>query len=87
MAQDVEILLGCKALEFDAGRLIYDRAGVREVLDEVDSVALAIGAVSYDPLTADLRTAGLSPLPIGDCVKPDNAATAIRQGYEAGLAM
>jgi hypothetical protein len=84
---DVEILLGCKALEFDAGRLIYDRSGVREILDGVDTVALAIGAVSYDPLSAGVRAAGLEPVLVGDCVKPNNAAVAIRQGYEAGLAL
>jgi NADPH-dependent 2,4-dienoyl-CoA reductase/sulfur reductase-like enzyme len=86
-AHDVEILLGCKTMEVDDGRLVYDRAGVREVLEGVDNVILAVGAVSYDPLSADLRVAGLDPTPIGDCVRPDNAATAIRQGYEAGLAV
>ncbi len=85
VAHDVEILLGCKVLEFDAGRLIYDRDGVHEILDGIDTVALAIGAVSHDPLSADVRDAGLDPVLIGDCVKPNNAAVAIRQGYEAGL--
>jgi hypothetical protein len=38
-------------------------------------------------LSADLRAAGLDPLLVGDCVKPNNAAVAIRQGYEAGFAV
>ncbi|GAB4534734.1 MAG: FAD-dependent oxidoreductase [Anaerolineae bacterium] len=85
VAQDVEVLLECKALEFDSGRLTYDRGGIHEILEGVDSVVLAIGAVSYDPLSASLRAAGFNPLLIGDCVKPANAAIAIRQGYEIGL--
>jgi 2,4-dienoyl-CoA reductase-like NADH-dependent reductase (Old Yellow Enzyme family)/thioredoxin reductase len=85
LAHDVEILLQCRVLERDGQRLIYDRDGVREILDGVDSIALAIGAVSYDPLSEGLRTAGLDPLSVGDCVRPGNAALAIRQGYEAGL--
>jgi 2,4-dienoyl-CoA reductase-like NADH-dependent reductase (Old Yellow Enzyme family)/NADPH-dependent 2,4-dienoyl-CoA reductase/sulfur reductase-like enzyme len=87
MAQDVEILLQCKVLERDGARLVYDRNGVQEVLDGVDHVLLAIGAVRHDPLSADLRAAGLTPLPIGDCVAPANAAVAIRQGYQAGLSV
>jgi pyruvate/2-oxoglutarate dehydrogenase complex dihydrolipoamide dehydrogenase (E3) component len=87
VAQDVEILLGCEVLRLDGRRLLYDRSGVHEILDGVDDVVLAIGAVSYDPLSAELRTAGLSPLLVGDCVKPNNAAIAIRQAYEAALAI
>jgi len=85
VAHDVEILLRCKVLEFDAGRLIYDRDGVLEILDGIDTIALAIGAARHDPLSADVRAAGFDPVLIGDCVKPQNAAVAIRQGYEAGL--
>jgi len=87
VAHDVEILLRCKVLEFEAERLICDRDGVHEILDGIDAVALAIGAVRHDPLSADVRAAGLDPVLIGDCVKPQNAAVAIRQGYEVGLAV
>jgi 2,4-dienoyl-CoA reductase-like NADH-dependent reductase (Old Yellow Enzyme family)/thioredoxin reductase len=87
VAHDVEILLGCEVLELDGSRLLYDRSGVHEILDGVDDVVLAIGAVSYDPLSTELRSAGLSPLLVGDCMKPNNAAIAIRQAYEAALAI
>jgi len=86
-AHDVEILLQCTALELDGRRLVYDRAGLGEILEGVDSVVLAVGAVSHDPLSKDLRAAGLKPVLIGDCVRPGNAGDAIRAGYEAGLAV
>ena len=86
-AHDVEILLQCTALELDGRRLVYDRAGLGEILEGVDSVVLAVGAVSHDPLSKDLRAAGLKPVLIGDCVRPGNAADAIRAGYEVGLAV
>jgi len=83
----VEVLPQCEVLESDGQRLVYDRAGVNEILDGVDTVVLSVGAVSYDPLSMELRAAGLNPLLVGDCVKPGNAAMAIREGYEAGLAV
>lgn len=81
----VEILLQCKVFAFNRRRLLYDRSGVHEILDGLDSVVLALGATSYDPLSPELRAAGLNPLLVGDCVKPRNIATAIREGYQAGL--
>jgi hypothetical protein len=61
--------------------------GLREILEGVDSVVLAVGAVSHDPLSKELWAAGLKPVLIGDCVRPGNAGDAIRAGYEAGLAV
>jgi 2,4-dienoyl-CoA reductase-like NADH-dependent reductase (Old Yellow Enzyme family)/thioredoxin reductase len=83
----VEVLPQCKVLESDGQRLVYDRAGVNEILDGVDTVVLSVGAVSYDSLSKGLRAAGLNPLLVGDCVRPRNAAVAIREGYEGGLAV
>lgn len=51
---------------------------------KADTVVLAVGAKSENSLAQELQKAGVKVYTIGDCVKPRDAAEAIREGAEVG---
>jgi len=53
----------------------------------VDSVLLAVGTTSVDALSGPIRELGCDVYTVGDSRSPRTILDAIREGFEAGLAI
>ena len=62
--------------------VVEDAKGVREI--PVDSVVLALGSRSCNPLEVPVRERGLPYQVIGDARQVAKAMDAIHEGFEAG---
>jgi pyruvate/2-oxoglutarate dehydrogenase complex dihydrolipoamide dehydrogenase (E3) component len=63
-------------------RVRDERTGAESSLGRFDSVLVAVGAASYDPLSAALREAGVEVAVIGDAHQPGKILDATRAGRE-----
>lgn len=63
-------------------RVRDERTGVESSLGRFDSVLVAVGAASHDPLSAALRADGLEVAVIGDAHQPGRILDATRAGRE-----
>ncbi len=66
---------------------IQNSNGEITTIDQVDSVVMAIGSVSEDPLTERLKNIVAEVITVGDAVKVRKAMEAIEEGFMAGLAV
>jgi 2,4-dienoyl-CoA reductase (NADPH2) len=88
MMQDVErygvkTLAAARVLEITADCVRVELAGRIEEL-AADSVVLAVGTASFDPLQAAVAARGIALRVVGDALKPAMAFDAIHQGFSAG---
>jgi 2,4-dienoyl-CoA reductase (NADPH2) len=89
MFQDLERsgikrLTATKVVEITAaGIRVQGPEGDREIA--ADTVVLAAGAGSYDPLTALLTRKGIIHVKAGDANKVAQAIDAVHQGFQAGF--
>ena len=68
-----------------ADRCVIAVQGDKEIrLDDADTVVLALGARSYDPLSESLASLPFRVIRVGDALKPKNGYRNIREGFEAG---
>ncbi len=79
----VRILTGAVAREITASTVVIDRHGDRQELP-TDTVVLAAGAASYNPLQEALEELGVAVQVIGDADTIGNAYHAIHQGFNVG---
>ena len=88
MMQDVErfgvkTLAAARVLEITADCVRVELAGRIEEL-AADSVVLAVGTASFDPLQAAVAARGMALRVVGDALKPAMVFDAIHQGFAAG---
>ena len=62
----------------------FVRNGAEEVLENIDTVVMAVGARPNRSLAAALEELGVPVLIVGDADAPSDYVKAIRQGAEAG---
>jgi pyruvate/2-oxoglutarate dehydrogenase complex dihydrolipoamide dehydrogenase (E3) component len=77
-----------RVLDMTAGeaRVRDERTGEERSLGFFDTVIVAVGQASYDPLSEPLRAAGLEVEVIGDALLPGRILDATRAGREAAVA-
>ena len=61
-----------------------EHSGAPVTISDVDTVVLALGSRSYNPLEDSLQSLGARILVVGDANKPKNGYRNIREGFEAG---
>ncbi len=81
---EVEILTESKALSFEEGAVVYDRAGVVNRI-EVDSIVLAIGTDPQEAGIRGLKTFGTKVRYIGDAKAPRKLFEAMHEAYAIGV--
>ena len=81
---NVVINTSCEVIAIDNGRLTYRKDG-GQVSEKFDSVVLAAGMVSYNPLEKELKNAGMTVTLIGDALSPTRFQEALVSALEAVL--
>jgi len=86
-AYGVQVLTKARVVAIEKDRVVYDRDGITNNLEWIDTVVLAVGAVPNNELVAELRDRGMEVYPVGDCVEPRTGVEAIREGFEVAFAL
>ncbi|MHB0868684.1 MAG: FAD-dependent oxidoreductase [Chloroflexota bacterium] len=86
-AGGVDILTSCKVISLDRGTVNYERGGISNRIQGVDTVVFATGVKPEDSLAKQLAEKGFCVRLVGDCAKPGNLASAVRSGFEAGITL
>jgi 2,4-dienoyl-CoA reductase (NADPH2) len=81
--QDVKATVGAKVVEItDSGLRVQMGDKTAEI--QADTVVLAVGTGSYNPLEADLKARGIPCIPCGDALKVAQAFDAVHGGFAVG---
>jgi NADPH-dependent 2,4-dienoyl-CoA reductase/sulfur reductase-like enzyme len=80
----VKPLTSARIVETNAGGIVVEREGRREVLADVDSIVLALGAEPDNRLARELEGQVAELHVIGDAQQPASALAAIAAGAELG---
>ncbi len=80
----VSIITRARVAEILPDSVKYIRDGREDCLSNIDSVVIAVGTASHNPLEDPLRDAGMPTYVIGDAKSPRNALEAIADGAQAG---
>jgi 2,4-dienoyl-CoA reductase-like NADH-dependent reductase (Old Yellow Enzyme family)/thioredoxin reductase len=83
----VETHTSTQLLRMEGRRAIAGGRGETRDLGEFDTVVTAVGNRPFDPLSEDLRAAGLEVHVIGDATQPGKAGEAIRSGHSTGMSI
>ena len=81
------ILTGARVDSVTAGRLVVDRRGEQLVIDPGDVVIAAIGPEPNRDVVPAIEAAGVPYVLVGDCNRPGDFLTAIRDASMAALAV
>ena len=80
----VKKLTSTRIVEIGVHGVVVEREGRREVLADVDTIVLALGAEPENRLARELEGKGAELYVIGDAQQPANALAAIAAGAEVG---
>ena len=80
----VKKLTSTRIVEIGVHGVVVEREGRREVLADVDTIVLALGAEPENRLARELEGKGAELHVIGDAQRPANALAAIAAGAEVG---
>ena len=83
---DVQVLTQSRVVDVRGTVVNYDRAGLKERIEGVDSVVAALGSKPAAALGETLGK-GASVHVIGDCVKPRRILEAMREGFEVAYSL
>ncbi len=81
----VEILTEAKAMLVKEGGVVFNRAGLVNRIEGVDSVIVAVGTAPQEVGIPGLEKMGAPVRWIGDCKAPRKAFDAIHEGFWVGL--
>jgi 2,4-dienoyl-CoA reductase-like NADH-dependent reductase (Old Yellow Enzyme family)/thioredoxin reductase len=81
----VEILTESKALSFENGDVVYNRAGVVDRMKGVDSVVIAVGTAPQEIGNLDLGRSGIPIRWVGDASVPRKLFDAIHEAYNLAV--
>jgi len=82
----VRLKTGTRLVEITADEVVVETAVGREALP-ADTVILAVGARSENRLASELAESGTRVITIGDAREPRKLQDAVREGFEAALAL
>jgi 2,4-dienoyl-CoA reductase-like NADH-dependent reductase (Old Yellow Enzyme family)/thioredoxin reductase len=82
--QNVTVYTQTKVVSLENHTVSCEKDGQQFVLDGIDHVVIAIGAVANDTLSKVTDFSGLV-IPVGDAKQARNGLMAIREGFEAGM--
>lgn len=82
--RNVDIYTGATVKEIKETSVVYECNGKLEEYTDVDTVVLALGSVSYNPLEAQLAGKVKKLAVIGDAAKVNQGIEAIDKGYMVG---
>jgi 2,4-dienoyl-CoA reductase-like NADH-dependent reductase (Old Yellow Enzyme family)/thioredoxin reductase len=83
-ARGVRIITGAQCKEILDRGVVVERSGAEEEIDDIDSVILALGAISENTLVDYLEKTDREYQVIGDALKPRKALDAIWEAAEVG---
>ncbi len=83
----VDLVTSAAVKEITPTSVIYEKDSQTVVLQNVGMVILATGARSELTLAEELKEKGIECVVVGDAVQPRKATEAVREGFEAGLAV
>jgi len=81
----VEIIKEAVVTEISDSEVRYERAGLKEKINDFDHVVLAMGTVPERTLLKEVGDVNVPVFSIGDCVSPRRAMEAIRDGFDVAL--
>ncbi|MBU9722154.1 MULTISPECIES: FAD-dependent oxidoreductase [Bacillaceae] len=83
----VNILTNTKVKSLTKGSLTVEQKGVEQTLEGFDSIILAVGTKSYNPLEKPMQETGKKIHTIGDANKAGNITDAIYEGAKLGVSI
>jgi pyruvate/2-oxoglutarate dehydrogenase complex dihydrolipoamide dehydrogenase (E3) component len=81
----VSYMTSTKVIEVGRGYAIYERGGISNRIDGVDTFVLATGLVANTDIESMIKDLGIPYYVMGDSKNPGNISTAIREGFEVAL--
>ncbi len=81
----VEILTQTKVVSADESGIVFERGGLLNRLADVDTIIIAIGAISEEPAIEASKDSGVPVRMVGDCLRPRKAFDAINEGFLTGM--
>ena len=81
----VEILTESKAVSLEKGKVVFERAGLRERFQAADSIVIAVGTASQDEGIPRLGKARIPRRRIGDAAAPRKLFDAVQEGFNTGI--
>lgn len=84
-SHNVQMHVGTKVVKILQDGVICEKDGQEIQLTGFDTIVLAFGVRSYNPLEEPVKNAGYDTYVIGDAVKGRNAVDAILEGAKAGI--
>lgn len=81
----VEILTESKAVSLEKGKVVFERAGLRERFQAADSIVIAVGTASQDEGIPRLGKARIPMRRIGDAAAPRKLFDAVQEGFNTGI--
>jgi hypothetical protein len=83
---DIIVMTGMVVREITGNQVIGESGGERVVID-ADKVVLAVGIESNSALATQLKGLGVELFTVGDCREAGKLAKAVKEGFNAGLAV
>ena len=83
----MEIRTETALVRVEKGRALVTCQGGQREIARFDSVVVAAGNHSFDPLSAELQQRGYAVSVIGDARTPGSIHDAVKAGYRAALAI
>jgi len=83
----VNIMTNTKVKALSKGTVTVERDGVEQTLHGFDTIILAVGSKSYNPLEEPLKKTGKKIHVIGDAAKTGNITDAVYQGAKLGISI
>jgi pyruvate/2-oxoglutarate dehydrogenase complex dihydrolipoamide dehydrogenase (E3) component len=85
-AHGVKVLTSAAVKRVEADAVAYEKSGEEVLLDDVDTIVIAIGARANVALAGALADAPYQVVSVGDCnERAKNGYRGIQEGFEAGL--
>jgi NADPH-dependent 2,4-dienoyl-CoA reductase/sulfur reductase-like enzyme len=81
----VSFMISTKVIEVGKGYAIYERGGILNRIDAIDTFILATGLEANNDIESLIESLGIPYYVMGDSRNPGNISTAIREGFEVAL--
>ncbi|MBW1961604.1 MAG: FAD-dependent oxidoreductase [Deltaproteobacteria bacterium] len=81
----VNFITSANVKEIEEGRVIYDRGGILNRLDAIDTIVLAAGMEADDSMLPMIEQLDVPCYVIGDAAHPGNISSAIKDGYRIAI--
>jgi 2,4-dienoyl-CoA reductase (NADPH2) len=85
-AHGVRLLIGATAEQITGSGVVVSRQGRRRTI-RADTVVIALGVEPDRRLSEKLKDAGVELYIVGDCAAVANLARAVKEGFQAGMAL